>query len=852
MIKLTTFKSKFDNKCASVERTWEHIIAKLSKFVVTSDKAKAPLISPAIYADNLEGFKKIKEFKNNKGKVFYEWEDKNGQCRVTDSDGRILRANKNVTGITMLVFDFDSGAAKPEHITKPWEGCNYILHSTWSHTKDKGKFRLIVPLKNVLRPDDFQFIWGDVSSIAGDVDGSCKDPARMFYWPSCKPGHEENNIFLSFATGKFFNPKIKRPAKKKIKRGDYTTLDAVKWFSSHGNYIGTGNKAEQHWVKCPWEGEHQSKTEDVDAVLWESNGENWPTFSCSHNTCKKNERNIVQVTNVWDDANEFCARALTKESVKTKTNVKCLGHDDNGYYYYQSTKNNHVVKLKPEAHKELNFYDITTDSDYWYKFWGKEENGRIDWKQAARSMMEKCQKQGFFKPLSVRGTGCWMDDERVVVHLGDKLKVGEEFIQLTEFKSDYIYESAVQSIGWVEPLTNNQSFKFAQGIINRLPIPNKIEKFLLSGHCVSSILSGCLRWRPHVWITGDAGSGKTTILNDVLNKLWAPVGGVFLEGRTTESGVRQKIKQNSVPIIIDEVEANSKEEAVRVDSIIAMARSSSSNSSGNVAKGTISGSGQSFLVKACFTLSSVAEALQWGQDKERFLVVSVIGDEKSKDNWHELREMIETTLTKPFARAFYSRAVSLAAIIRKNCDVFHRAILKKYKKATSRNADQISVHAACAWSLRSDKILTEEEAGQILDQQGNADDWSRFWSSAETNVALSCLDKLLSKHLRGDMGRHYTVGELIGKVKDPDPMGMDNGKAENVALQRYGMVVSDDFLWISRTNQEFRDLFKNDGGSVQAYNYLRNVKGIENKIQTFLGIQSYAIGIPLDVIFRKR
>lgn len=849
MITIRAFKSKYDNEGANFERTWEHIVAKLNKHLVVANKADAPLYSPTIYIDNVDGCAKVREFKNKKGKTFIEWMDTNGMERITDEMEKVVRANKNVAGISMLVFDFDSGNADPNSIAKNWEGFNYIIHSTWSHTREKGKYRLVVPLKRVIGQSDFPNIWEDVSKIAGDIDQSCKDPSRMFYWPSCKPENEGIHYFHAVSGSKFFSPKIKKaPKPKKKKRGDYKTLDIVKYFASNDMYIGPANKSHQHWVKCPWESEHSGETNTEDTVVWETEGDNWPTFSCSHSTCRSNERNIVQVVKQLGDAAEFCKLELKKINIKTKTRIKSLGRDDGGNYYYQSGTNNHVVMLKPKDHNELSFYDITPDNDFWYKHFGKEESGKIDWKEAARALMESCQNAGFFKPISVRGAGIWKDEKRFVAHMGDCLRVGGENIQLTEFKSDYIYESAVQSVPLVDPLEKSEAYKLCD-IINKLPIPDNIEKFLLSGHCVASIMGGCLRWRPHVWITGDSGSGKTTIVNDVLNALWAPIGGVFMEGRTTEAGVRQKVKHNAIPIIIDEVEANTRGEAERVDALVSMARSSSSNSAGNVAKGTISGHGLQFLIKTCFTFSSVAEALNFGQDKERFLVVHVKASKLSRNKWPELRTMIEDTMTKDFSLGFFARVMELSQVIDENCKIFHKAILKRYEKSDSRNADQVSSHAACAWALRSDDILTVEKAIHVLESIGDDGAWSKYWSGDETNTALNTLDKILSTILRGDSGKSYSVAELVGAIKDPSLTFSDAGKDENKNLQRYGMAVHDDYFWVSKKNDEFKKLFSSAGNII---GYLSNHIDVKTSHKNFMGLNQECIGLPLDIIFRKR
>jgi len=258
------------------------------------------------------------------------------------------------------------------------------------------------------------------------------------------------------------------------------------------------------------------------------------------------------------------------------------------------------------------------------------------------------------------------------------------------------------------------------------------------------------------------------------------------------------------------------------------------------------------LVKSCFTFSSVIESLQWAQDKERFLIVNVKLSEKHKHNWPRLRKMIEETITTDFSLRFFSRCATLAPVIRENCDVFTEAIIKHFPKATSRNADQIGTHSACAWSLRRDKVLTISEAKHVLDEYGQTGDWDRYWAKEETSFGNSGLDSLLTKILRGDSGRNYSVGELVMMIKDPemDPAHFgDDSRDENKILQRYGLKVMNDYLWLSKSNNEASVLGMS---RVNFAGVFRQISGCRTDVIKFLGLQQPAIGVPLDFVFRDR
>ena len=87
-------------------------------------------------------------------------------------------------------------------------------------------------------------------------------------------------------------------------RGDYASLDVVRWFQSYALYLGH-LEDNKHAVRCPWSSEHT--TEDVfgDAIIFEPDG-GWAGFACKHGHCQG--RNILDVIKLLGDADRFCYR----------------------------------------------------------------------------------------------------------------------------------------------------------------------------------------------------------------------------------------------------------------------------------------------------------------------------------------------------------------------------------------------------------------------------------------------------------------------------------------------------------------------------------------------------------------
>lgn len=88
--------------------------------------------------------------------------------------------------------------------------------------------------------------------------------------------------------------------------GDYTSLDVVSWFQSHGLYL-RHIEDNKHAVICPWKDAHttESPPHGGDSIIYES-GDGWPGFYCHHSHCEG--RRIQDVIALLGDADQFCTQ----------------------------------------------------------------------------------------------------------------------------------------------------------------------------------------------------------------------------------------------------------------------------------------------------------------------------------------------------------------------------------------------------------------------------------------------------------------------------------------------------------------------------------------------------------------
>jgi len=96
------------------------------------------------------------------------------------------RANTNVVEVSLLVFDIDDPQGKTAHeIMNLVVDYDAILHSTWSHTADTPRYRLIMKLANPVAANQFNEVRSGFlffnSELASIIDKACSDPARAYY-----------------------------------------------------------------------------------------------------------------------------------------------------------------------------------------------------------------------------------------------------------------------------------------------------------------------------------------------------------------------------------------------------------------------------------------------------------------------------------------------------------------------------------------------------------------------------------------------------------------------------------------------------------------------------------------------
>lgn len=100
----------------------------------------------------------------------------------------VNRSKSGVAAVTALVMDVDDGTPIEEFHRK-LEGYAYFWHTSYSHTPEHPKYRIVVFLAAPVQAAQWGELWLRAQAwMGGHLDPATKDASRLYYLPSMPPG----------------------------------------------------------------------------------------------------------------------------------------------------------------------------------------------------------------------------------------------------------------------------------------------------------------------------------------------------------------------------------------------------------------------------------------------------------------------------------------------------------------------------------------------------------------------------------------------------------------------------------------------------------------------------------------
>lgn len=323
----------------------------------------------------------------------------------------------------------------------------------------------------------------------------------------------------------------------------------------------------------------------------------------------------------------------TSEVMPDQCPVTPLGFNGTLRYYLDAEYR--VVELAPDKHVRTHILGLFHGDDAWLRsvarWQRKNDQGTITgWKPeiVAADMLAGCRERGQWDiDARGRGRGAWKGDhDELIIHTGRRIwvfaKCGTPWDTALELNpgliDGYVY-SADPSAGVPAPrdtgtnpgdeihtLLNTWTWK--RGII---------DPVLMLGWIGAAMIGGALDWRVMVWLTGDFGTGKSMLQK--LVKLLLEDTLISLAD-TTGAGIWQKLKTQTLPVAIDEVEAQ--EDNRRMLDVVRLARIAASG--GQLSRGSDQHTAVTFTLRSCFLFSSILIPPVTAADRSRMAVLDLL------------------------------------------------------------------------------------------------------------------------------------------------------------------------------------------------------------------------------------
>jgi hypothetical protein len=462
--------------------------------------------------------------------------------------------------------------------------------------------------------------------------------------------------------------------------------------------------------------------------------------------------------------------------------VQALGLCDDIYYYLDANKQ--LRLLRAEKHGRLNLQALFGNHlNFAIKEWPKKSaEGHVkgvDWDKLAAALMSACADVGIWNvPDLVRGVGGWVnEDGKLVYHCGDAVYVDGELHDPCRI-GRYVYPAAPPSPG---PALKRAGTRPANELLELLNSwawrrPD-MDPALLLGWIGCSLIGGALDWRPMVWITGDKATGKSTlhkILRDVHGQ-----GGIIQATDATAAGLWQTVGNASLPVALDELEAE--EDNRKSKAVMNLARHASSG--GQTVRGGSDHRHSSFTVRSCFLFSSILIPPMQGQDLSRLAILQLDALTGRKAPHLEPLRLAEIgSLLRTRIMERWSKLPEL---------LHTWQCIAEDAGHGGRGADQFGTLLAMYWLLICDDDPEPEEQDAWIERLNKA---SMAESEEDIPDWRRCLDYLMSAQLDFyRSGERRTVGSWVLQAAGLKP-GHDDDiaiKDAQRAIENIGLKVQD-------------------------------------------------------------
>ena len=559
---------------------------------------------------------------------------------------------------------------------------------------------------------------------------------------------------------------------------------------------------------------------------------------------------------------EITADILLQEGAIGQTEFyKILGHQDNCQsIVFRVASTQGIVVLAVTKMTQMTELMRLAPRSYWIHLAGGKPPSQNQKEMFIDQMIKFAQDLGQIDPNSFqlfgRGGMRGVDDE-LLFNTGEHLLVANSPTDTTLNKLVPLSEKEIPNKECISGPTINiiddpDWQDYARDLYEsvsqyRWENPQHADVFL--GWIVTSIIGGALPFRPMVWLTAPAQSGKTYIMNQVMAKVLS--GLVTMVTDATGAGLAAASGSDSLPICIDEFEPG--ENNNRQEEIMTIMRSATSGEGARL-RGDTSGGYKTVNLRFSMLMGSVNRPNLNEANDTRIIRIRLSATAHAADTWKNIKTAIEQ------------------ATKHRKCLIIQSAIIR-HTPLIVRMAEKIEEElVGDGMETREAQIMAALSAG-VCFLSGNH---SKRIASLKVEEGSFATDKyaifryLMACFVKVDYeGRTHemTVAECLKRAYVEDDLLHQESKGQlvprqnanrtySIVCERYGFSMIKLGLCVSRDNHHLRKLLKNsEFEKINVNEYIMGLpradipkKGKRNARMTMAGTRTEYMYVPFETM----
>jgi hypothetical protein len=297
-----------------------------------------------------------------------------------------------------------------------------------------------------------------------------------------------------------------------------------------------------------------------------------------------------------------------------------LGYDEKYHYFLPKDQNIPIKISRGNVALKNNIQEIAPLGWWFSRFERETKSGVCLDESAAITWLRKCSiRKGIFDNDAILGVGPHRDGDKIIINTGRNLTIfGNGTIDYTEYDGPLVFcRSRFHFEITGNPWGREQRKQFVEAV-KTFNFEKNYMLVALVGWCAVAPFASILTRRPHIWITAKKGTGKSFLIENIIE----PLLGSFLiksEGKTTEAAIRQATGRDCRPVIIDEFGINSKFDIATIENVLGLARSAYGGY--EILKGTPSQEVIHFRTKMMFCFAFTETYLSNAANASRIVII---------------------------------------------------------------------------------------------------------------------------------------------------------------------------------------------------------------------------------------